>query len=192
LSALVSFVVVPSALFAFAYFPLVTRLSLALVSPYTKADVVKRLFAAMIDGLVVLTVGVLYWNSGAVALLVVGALYLLMRDAVRGQSLGKALMGIVVISIDTGRPCTAKASIWRNILLVVPGVNVVTIFLEPVTIVRDPQGLRLGDRVAQTQVVEGLGAKDMAAAFQQWWRSLLLSPSRQFDKTSSRYPRRAG
>jgi hypothetical protein len=101
-----------------------------------------------------------------------------MRDSVRGQSLGKALMGIVVISIETGRPCTVKASIWRNILLVVPGVNVVTIFLEPVTIVRDPQGLRLGDRVAQTQVVEGVGAKDMAAAFQRWWRSVAsgLSP----------------
>ena len=171
-NAIFSFVVVPSAFFALAYFPLVTRLSLDLVSPYTKADVVKRLLAAMIDGLVVITIGVFYWSSGAVAFLIVGGLYLLLRDSVRGQSFGKVLMGVVVISVETGHPCGVHASVWRNVLFLVPGVNVVAIFLEPVTIVRDPQGSRLGDRVAQTQVVEGLGAKDMAAAFERWWRSV--------------------
>ena len=96
----------------------------------------------------------------------------MLRDSVRGQSLGKVLMGVVVISLDTGRPCGAKASVWRNVVLLVPGVNVVAIVLEPLTIARDPQGLRLGDRVAQTQVVEGLGVKDVAAAFQRWWRGV--------------------
>ena len=32
----------------------------------------------------------------------------------------------------------------------------------------DPQGQRLGDRLAQTQVVEGLGAKDLVKSFQDW------------------------
>jgi hypothetical protein len=40
------------------------------------------------------------------------------------------------------------------------------------TIIRDPQGQRLGDRLAQTQVIEGLGAKDLATSFQRWWMSL--------------------
>jgi hypothetical protein len=33
------------------------------------------------------------------------------------------------------------------------------VFLEALTIARDSLGQRLGDRIAQTQVVEGLGAR---------------------------------
>ena len=170
---MLQFSIVPAVLFALAYFPTVSRLSLMLVSPYAKADVMRRLFAATIDGLMVVTMGFFYWNSESVSFLVVGALYLLLRDAVKGQSLGKALMGLVVISIETGRPCTVRDSVWRNVLFLVPGVNVVAIFLEPITIARDPQGQRLGDRVAQTQVIEGLGAKDVAASFEHWWRTFI-------------------
>ena len=46
----------------------------------------------------------------------------------------------------------------------IPGANVIAVFLETKTIIRDPQGLRLGDRFALTQVVEGFGAKDLVAA----------------------------
>jgi hypothetical protein len=35
---------------------------------------------------------------------------------------------------------------------------------------RDVQGQRLGDRLAQMQVVEGLGAKDLVDEFQRWWQ----------------------
>jgi len=49
----------------------------------------------------------------------------------------------------------------RNVLLVIPGANAIAVFLETKTIIRDPQGLRLGDRFALTQVVEGFGAKDL-------------------------------
>jgi len=34
--------------------------------------------------------------------------------------------------------------------------------LEARTLGRDPQGLRLGDRLAMTQVVDGYGARDLA------------------------------
>ena len=162
--------VLPAVLFGLVYFPAVTRLSIALVSPYAKADVRKRLFAATIDGLMVITTWFLYRNSGSPLFLVTGAGYLLLRDSVRGQSLGKFLVGVVVISLETGRPCMLKCSVWRNVLLLIPGANVVAIFLEPITIVRDPQGQQLGDRLAQTQVVEGLGARDLAASFRRWWR----------------------
>jgi hypothetical protein len=43
------------------------------------------------------------------------------------------------------------------------------IVLESITLIRDPQGQRLGDRLAHTQVIEGLGAKDLATSFQEWW-----------------------
>ena len=170
---MLQYLIVPALLFAVVYFPTLTKFSMALVSPYAKADVTKRLFAATIDGLAVITTGYFYASTGSAFLLVVGALYLLLRDAVRGQSLGKFFMGLVVISVETGRPSTFRESVWRNAMLLIPGANVVAIFLESITIVRDPQGQRLGDKVAQTQVVEGLGARDVAAAFQQWWRSFV-------------------
>jgi hypothetical protein len=36
----------------------------------------------------------------------------------------------------------------------------------------DPQGQRLGDRLAQTQVVEGAGARELAKSLQDWLMSL--------------------
>ena len=36
----------------------------------------------------------------------VAILYLLLRDGIGGQSLGKLLVGVVVVNIQTGRPCS--------------------------------------------------------------------------------------
>ena len=142
------------------------------MSPYAKADVRRRLFAATIDGLLVVTSCLLYWNMGYVSYLAAGGAYLLLRDAIRGQSVGKFLLGLVVISLETGSASSLAGSVRRNLLLLLPGANVVAIFLEAATLVRDPQGQRLGDRLAQTQVVEGLGAKDLVKAFQDWLMGL--------------------
>src|SRR5262249_30265250 len=139
-----------------------------LSSPYAKADLRQRLYAATIDALMVVASFLLYWTSDFVLYLAAGAAYLLFRDAIRGQSLGKFILGLVVISLETGRPSSLVGSVRRNLLLLLPGANVVAIFLEVRTIVRDPQGQRLGDRVAQTQVVEGFGAKDLVKSFQDW------------------------
>lgn len=78
-------------------------------------------------------------------------------------------------------------SVRRNVILLVPGANVVAVFLEAVTILRDPQGQRLGDRLAQTQVVEGLGAKDLVTSVYEWWRSFVA----RLEKDPTRRRRRA-
>jgi uncharacterized RDD family membrane protein YckC len=169
---LLSVFVLPAVVFAFGYSPLVTRLSRGLVSPYAKADVRRRLIAATMDGLLVVTSGVLYWTSEFVPYLAAGAAYLLLRDAIGGQSIGKFLLGLVVISLETGRPSSLAGSVRRNLVLLLPGANVVAVFLEAGTIVLDPQGQRLGDRLAQTQVVEGFGAKDLVKSFQDWLMGL--------------------
>jgi uncharacterized RDD family membrane protein YckC len=163
----------PAVLFAAVYFPTITQLSIALISPYAKADVRKRLFAATIDGIPVIITWLLFGDSGAPLFLIIGAGYLLLRDSMRGQSLGKLMLGLVVISLETGRPCTLKGSVWRNIVFLIPGANMAAVFLEPITVVRDPQGQRLGDKLAQTQAVEGFGVRDLAASFQRWWRSVI-------------------
>jgi hypothetical protein len=61
----------------------------------------------------------------------------------------------------------------RNLLFLLPGANVVALFLETRTIVRDPQGQRLGDRLAMTQVVDGLAAREFASSFVDWLQRLL-------------------
>jgi uncharacterized RDD family membrane protein YckC len=169
---LLSAFVLSAVVFALVYFPIATQLSRSFVSPYAKADVKRRLFAATIDGLLVVTSCLLYWNMGYVSYLAAGGAYLLLRDAIRGQSVGKLLLGLVVISLETGSASSLAGSVRRNLLLLLPGANIVAIFLEAATLVRDPQGQRLGDRLAQTQVVEGLGGKDLVKAFQDWLMGL--------------------
>ena len=97
---------------------------------------------------------------------------LLLRDAIGGQSIGKILLGLVVIDLTTGRAASVSGSTKRNVLLLLPGANIVAILLEARTIMSDPQGQRLGDRLAHTQVVEGAGARDLVTSFQDWLLSL--------------------
>jgi len=171
---------------ALAYRPILTKLSIALASPYPKADMRKRFFAAMVDGTLVGMALIFYRNSQLPAYLVAAAAYLLLRDAAGGRSVGKFLCGLVVINLATGRACGWGPCVGRNVLFVLPGANVIAVFLETATIVRDPQGLRLGDRFALTQVVEGFGAKDVVTAFQEWWLDFIGRLDR-----NSRKPRRA-
>jgi uncharacterized RDD family membrane protein YckC len=165
-SVIIGVFVLPAVAFAFAYYPIATRLSRGLSSPYTKADVRRRLCAATIDGLIVASMVVVSWTSGSLWSAAAGAGYLLFRDAVNGQSIGKFLLGLVVISLETSRPSSLAGSIRRNLLFLLPGANAVAIFLEARAVVRDRQGQRLGDKLAQTQVVEGFGAKDLVKSFQ--------------------------
>jgi sialidase-1 len=165
-------VVLPSIFFTLLYFPALKR-SLALVSPYPKATLRKRLCGAAVDGLLVGSCLIASWHARSLAYAGAAMLYLLLRDAFGGQSLGKLLVGHVVVHVDTGQRCRLTGSMKRNLLLIVPGATLVAIVLEARTLVRDPQGQRLGDRVAHTQVVEGFGARDVVEALQQWWARFL-------------------
>jgi uncharacterized RDD family membrane protein YckC len=171
-SVIAGAILVPAAAFALAYSSILTKLSRALASPYAKADLSRRLSAATVDGLLVLSAGMLFWNSGSLMYLVAALAYVLLRDAVNGQSVGKFVFGLVVIDLHTGRPSSAAASARRNLLFLLPGANAVAVFLETRTIVRDRQGQRLGDKLAQTQVVEGFGARDLVRSFQELLMSI--------------------
>ena len=148
--------------FALVYPTLLAKLSLAIASPYTKVELPRRLYAATIDVLLVASIFAASWSSSSIALAASGTAYILLRDMVRGRSLGKFLFGLTVISLETGQPASARDSVARNALFVLPGANIAALFLETWTLARDPQGLRLGDRLAMTQVVDGYGAKDLA------------------------------
>lgn len=168
---LLGVLLLPAVTFALAYPSIVTHLSRGLISPYAKADVRKRLTAAFLDGLMVVTLCLVSRSLGWLSL-AVGGVYLLLRDAIGGQSIGKLLLGLVVIDLETGRASSFSGSMKRNLLLLLPGANVVAIFLETRTIITDPQGQRLGDKLAQTHVVEGAGARELVKSLQEWLMSL--------------------
>ena len=164
-----------SAAFAIVYMPLVKRLMPAVVTPYAKADLRKRFAAAAVDAFVTLTGLIFWWTLNSTLPLAAAAAYVVLRDALfaPGQSVGKFMVGLHVIHVRTHQRCTRAGSIRRNILFLVPGLNLVAVVLEWMTIVRDPQGERLGDLLAETQVVDGLGARELVKAVQ---RELLLGP----------------
>ena len=179
-SVLFSFSVFSAITFALTYNPILRKLSLGLVSPYLKADLTKRIFAATADVLVVAVMLFYYRAFESLGYLVLALAYLLFRDAVGGRSFGKFLFGLVVTDLETGRPCGYGPAIRRNALFLLPGANLVAVFLESSTIVRDPQGQRLGDRFALTQVVEGFGLKDLLKGVQQWLMDLTEQLTDQF------------
>ena len=72
---------------------LLAKLSLAIASPYTKVEVPRRLYAAAIDLLLVASIFAASWSSSSIALAASGTAYILLRDMVRGRSLGKFLFG---------------------------------------------------------------------------------------------------
>ena len=173
--------------FTLMYPMLLAKLSLSLASRYAKTESRRRLYAATIDGLLVASIFALYWSSASIAFLAIGAACILLRDAVWGRSLGKFLLGLTVVSLETGRPGSARDSVSRNVIFLLPGANVAAVFLEARTLSRDQQGLRLGDRLAMTQVVDGYGAKDLALDIQ----ALLENLATQLGVSTGRKRRRA-
>ena len=121
---------------AIVYPPVLMKQPKAFVSPYAKADVRKRAAAAIADALFVASCVVLAMTQDSVLFIAAGALYLLFRDAlfIPGQSIGKFLFGVRVISLENGRPCGRLHSAQRNCILLVPGLNVVAVALEGVAI----------------------------------------------------------
>jgi uncharacterized RDD family membrane protein YckC len=169
--------------FALMYPTMIAKLSRGLASPYAKVDVRRRMYAATTDGLIVASICVLALRRESILLGAAAAAFLLLRDTINGQSPGKLLVGLTVISLETGRPASLGASLARNVVFVIPGANIAAMFLEARTLARDPKGHRLGDRIALTQVVDGFGAKDLAKGFQDFivavWAQLGISVGRR-------------
>ena len=126
--------------------------------------------------LIATTLVVVAKTTGAAMYFVLGAVYLLLRDVVNGQSIGKLMFGLAVVDLETGQRTSWRGAIRRNLVLLLPGANLAAVFLEARTILTDAQGQRLGDRIAQTQVVEGFGVRDVATSLQKWLRHLADIP----------------
>lgn len=94
-------------------------------------------FAGMIIGLVIIILPML--------------LYALLKDGLfSGRSIGKKLMGLRVENVKHGRPCSFKDSALRNVMLFIPILGWIELLLPLV----DAEGVRFGDKIAGTRVVE--------------------------------------
>ncbi|MDP1915408.1 MAG: RDD family protein [Myxococcales bacterium] len=136
-------------------------------SPYPKASLLLRGGARLVDVVIAWT---LYKSTGPAGV-VIALLYLLFADGmIQGQSPGKKLFGVKVVYLPNRQGARNRDSVLRNapfgltiILSMMPelgfkafiaGVVVIGV-IETVKCWRDPDGLRLGDLWAQTQVVDG-------------------------------------
>ena len=89
-------------------------------------------------------------------------LYTLLRDGFgQGQSIGKKMTGLMVVRLTDNLPCTKKDSFVRNVVAVglgvllswIPVLNFFAAWAEPIIALINQKGMRLGDRLANTQVV---------------------------------------
>ncbi len=130
---------------------------------YPKAHVLNRFIAKFVDAIVVAAASKVAPPVGWLA----GLAYVLIADGFSGgRSLGKRLIGLQTVVPPTREVAGFKESIIRNLplalaylLFPVPYIGwiltlAITAF-EVLLIVGNDQGLRLGDEIAHTQVLDG-------------------------------------
>lgn len=130
-----------------------------------------RFLAKAIDFAIVGIGVVFYYPMG----LILGVVYLSISDSLyEGQSIGKRLMGFMVVSLVDGTPCSTRQSFIRNLPLMVPisfliypgwGWLIAAFLATPFTIVeiyllfKEKVPHRLGDILADTTVIANDGTR---------------------------------
>lgn len=128
---------------------------------YPKATVLNRLIAKSLDLLIVLGAGEVAPPYGFWA----GLWYVLVADGFSGQSVGKRLIGLQTWVPELRAGAGFKDSIIRNVPLAagylawqIPYVGwlvtLAIVSIEALLIVGNNRGLRIGDELAHTQVVD--------------------------------------
>jgi hypothetical protein len=128
---------------------------------YPKAAVLNRFIAKSLDFLIVLGAGELMPPYGFWA----GLWYALVADGFSGRSVGKRLIGLQAWAPELRAGAGFKESIIRNVPLAagyvlwqIPYVGwlgtAAVLGIEALLIVGNDRGLRIGDELAHTQVVD--------------------------------------
>ena len=128
---------------------------------FPKATILHRFIAKSLDMLIVLGVGELappygFW---------IALWYVLVADGFSGRSIGKRLIGLQVWVPELHAPAGFKNSIIRNMPLAVGYVafqipyvgwlgTVAVLGIEVLLMIGNERGLRIGDELAHTQVVD--------------------------------------
>ncbi|UCD84278.1 MAG: RDD family protein [Deltaproteobacteria bacterium] len=133
---------------------------------YVRADLVNRFLAKFIDFLLVGALAQILKPIGPLS----GLTYILISDGLfQGRSIGKKIIGLRVIVRREGRECNYRDSIVRNLTLaavvlfsILPligwflffTVGIIILIFESYLIITDEAGIRIGDILADTQVID--------------------------------------
>jgi uncharacterized RDD family membrane protein YckC len=139
-----------------------------------KADLGKRFVAGLIDAAIAIVIGFIPIIGG-----IISAAYWLLRDGfefefMNRRSLGKKVMKLRPVTLD-GTPVDMVVSIKRNWMFAIWGITQLLIFIpvvgwalipvvfviagilsviEIILVLTDPEGRRMGDKIANTKVIE--------------------------------------
>ena len=82
--------------------------------------------------------------------------YSLIKDGIgEGQSYGKSAFDLMVINVNTNKPCTKLNSAGRNLLYsIICRIPYVGFLTEIIMVFANPDGRKLSDLAAGTQVIE--------------------------------------
>ncbi len=128
-----------------------------------------RLIAKSVDMFIVLLLSIFFYPLG----IILSFIYISLADSLQnGQSVGKKLLGLAVISLEDGGPCSAQQSFIRNLPISIPLAIAVIPFigwifsaivgggflgLEIYLLCNLDSGNRLGDVMADTTVMAKSG-----------------------------------
>lgn len=141
---------------------------LALSTSY-RAPLGKRLVASILDSLIassmmLLLLGIAYsiygrrtWEGSLAPLcaMVFAYVYLFVKDGFKGgQSWGKKAVGLMVIHLSDGKPCTVGQSAVRALITLLLNLTIIGGVVEPLMVLITDNGRRLADRAVGTQVIE--------------------------------------
>jgi uncharacterized RDD family membrane protein YckC len=127
-----------------------------------RAGLLLRVFAKVLDFILIAAVAEIVPKAGFYA----GVAYLLISDGLfDGRSIGKLLIGLRVVSATGNEPCSMRESIMRNaslgaglLLYKLPWIGwVFLVFISAVEfliLLGSKNGMRLGDELAKTTVIE--------------------------------------
>lgn len=112
----------------------------------------RRVLAWLLDGAIVAAMGILLSAWGWA----LGVLYWLGRDGLmQGRSLGKRCVGVSVKSFDTGQPCNIWTSALRNMMWIIPVVNIIMGLVGMHCLMHQSQSRHWADQLAGTRVALG-------------------------------------
>lgn len=130
----------------------------AIASSYLKADTDRRIIATLIDLVICAVLGyyAVFNQVLGIPALVALIFFILFKDGIfPGKSPGKLFTNLMVIRLKDGKQGGMADSFIRNFIFIIPGINVGALIFELISAFRDKQGIRLGDRIAKTQVIIG-------------------------------------
>ncbi len=144
---------------------------------YPKASLGNRFVAALLDGFIGIGLSIpaiLFFIVGmekldrydddqapgffiAAFLFYIGPLvYGFIKDGLgQGQSWGKRPLDIMVVDLDNNRPCNKGKSFLRNLISnLIALIPLVGWMIEPILVLATDDGRKLGDKAANTQVID--------------------------------------